>query len=274
MRFLLALLALAFSLTSTAQPTWRFHLAFEDGTGARDTIWMVYDTTATLGSNPWPGPNVDTLLGEGFVNVNDGLFHVFRANAVGDTTQTNAFPYAQFPNFDGTIIDAINWTPPMTITWDTSLFHAPYLPYSQGSFGIAIMDGLAFSAYMNHPELGFGVHDMLINDSLTVSELTDYLFTFSVYFGEDDHVGIHGQHLGATSLGLWPNPATGTLHLKADGNLRHIRILDLSGRTLIDLAGPEIAGAVDIDRLSPGTYFVQARSTQNHLYHGSFQKIE
>ena len=62
MRFILALVVLALSLTTIAQPTWRFHLAFEDGTGARDTIWMVYDTTATLGSNPWPGPNVDTLL--------------------------------------------------------------------------------------------------------------------------------------------------------------------------------------------------------------------
>ncbi|MBK7287391.1 MAG: hypothetical protein IPI95_09950 [Flavobacteriales bacterium] len=144
MRFILALVVLALSLTTIAQPTWRFHLAFEDGTGARDTIWMVYDTTATLGSNPWPGPNVDTLLGEGPVDVDDGLFHVFRTNAIGDTTNTNAYPYSQYPNFDGTSIDAINWTPPMTITWDTSLFHAPYLPYAQGHFGIALMDGIAF----------------------------------------------------------------------------------------------------------------------------------
>ncbi len=112
MRHLILLLALALACTTTAQPTWRFHLAFEDGTGARDTIWMVYDTSATLGSNPWPGPNVDTLLGEGPVNLDDGIFHVFRTNAHGDTTQTNAFPYSQFPNFDGTIIDAINWPPP------------------------------------------------------------------------------------------------------------------------------------------------------------------
>ncbi|MBK8500073.1 MAG: hypothetical protein IPL52_14935 [Flavobacteriales bacterium] len=161
--FLLGLTLLA-SAVCMAQPTWRFHLAFEDGSGARDTIWMVYDTAA---HTDW-GPNVDTLLGEGRVELDPTLFNVWLINAVNDTTKTRAYPYSVFPDFDGTIIDAMNWVPPMTITWDTSLFHAPYLPYVQGSFGIAIMDGLAFSAYNNHPELGFGIYDMLISDSLTV----------------------------------------------------------------------------------------------------------
>ncbi len=195
-------------------------------------------------------------------------------NPAGDTTKTRAYPYSVYPSFDGTIIDAINWTPPMTITWDTSLFHAPYLPYSQGSFGIAIMDGLAFSAYMNHPELGFGIHDMLINDSLTVSVLTDYLFTFGVYFGPDDHVGITEPHAGASPPGPWPDPATTTLHLPVGDKLNHIRILDLSGRAIMQANGIFDDGTIDIAGLPPGIYIIQARTIHNQPYHGKFQKID
>ncbi len=230
-RLLLHLLpALLVALATTAQPTWRFHLAFEDGTGARDTLWFIYDSTATLPVNPWPGPNVDYELGEGPVDTSDGLFHVFMRNANWDSTNTVAVPYAWFPIFEtGNTIDAINWAPPMTITWDTSLFHAPYLPYDQGSFGIAIMDGLAFSAHMNHPELGFGIHDMLINDSVTIDFLWDYLFTFGVYFGPDNHLGIHSSTTSNPLLSLHPNPASITLHLQAKDSLVHITIVDLAG---------------------------------------------
>src|SRR5690606_7963439 len=139
-RNLLLTLACAFVLSATAQPTWRFHLAFEDGAGARDTIWFVYDTTATTGNNQMP--TVDYALGEGAVQIDYSEFNVFTWNWNSDTTKTNAWPYNWFPTFQCGTIDAINWIPPMTIRWDTSLFHAPYLPYAQGSIGVARMDGM------------------------------------------------------------------------------------------------------------------------------------
>ncbi|MEI2419331.1 hypothetical protein V6O07_03590, partial [Arthrospira platensis SPKY2] len=46
---LLSCLALLLgTLHVSAQPQWRFHLAFEDAIGAKDTIWFVYDTTASI----------------------------------------------------------------------------------------------------------------------------------------------------------------------------------------------------------------------------------
>jgi hypothetical protein len=53
----LGLTLLLGTLQIHAQPQWRFHLAFEDATGAKDTLWFIYDTTATIG---W-----DSHLGEG-----------------------------------------------------------------------------------------------------------------------------------------------------------------------------------------------------------------
>ncbi|MBK7287389.1 MAG: hypothetical protein IPI95_09940 [Flavobacteriales bacterium] len=215
-RNLLLALACGLAVVAAAQPTWRFHLAFEDGAGARDTIWMVYDTAATTGTFPYPGPNVDTLLGEGPVVVNDGQFHVFLTNALGDTTRTNAYPYFIYPSFDGTIIDAINWTPPMTIRWDTSLFHAPYLPYAEGSFGLAFLDGGYFFFHSNTGnETGYS---MLITDSAFVNEDLDYLFPIPVYFDADNTIGV-GEHQSAeTALRLWPNPAQRVVHVQAPGS--------------------------------------------------------
>ncbi len=268
----LPFLALALACNTHAQPTWRFHLAFEDGTGARDTIWMVYDTTATTGSDFIPV--VDYTLGEGGLQIDSSMFNVFTWNWDGDSTKTHAYPYTAFPVFDGTTIDAINWIPPMTITWDTSLFHAPYLPYDQGSFGIAIMDGLAFSAYSNHPELGFGIYDMLISNSITVDFLWDYLFQFSIYFGDGDGVGlpIHVPVDPAFSIG--PNPVRSMLHVRSADELVELRIFDLSGRNVKSVHAPTPIRDIDIASLAPGAYILLARSTPNHLYHGQFQKVD
>lgn len=106
------LLALAFTLAvaAAAQPTWRFHLAFEDGAGASDTIWMVYDTAATTGSDF--NPQVVYSLGEGATPIDHTSFNVWTWNWDGDSTKTHAFPYSQYPIFDGAIIDAINWPSP------------------------------------------------------------------------------------------------------------------------------------------------------------------
>ncbi len=90
MRFLLPLLALALAYTATAQPTWRFHLAFEDGSGARDTLWFVWDTTATIG---YVGGTIDYAMGEGSVDMDTTVFNMFMHNANLEPTKTDANPF-------------------------------------------------------------------------------------------------------------------------------------------------------------------------------------
>lgn len=38
----------AIPVLSFSQPQWKFHVAFEDATNAKDTIWFIWDTTATF----------------------------------------------------------------------------------------------------------------------------------------------------------------------------------------------------------------------------------
>jgi hypothetical protein len=61
-----------------AQPQWKFHIAFEDATGAKDTIWCIWDTTATDGSLT----SVDTAFGEAGVTFDYNVFNVWIYNNV------------------------------------------------------------------------------------------------------------------------------------------------------------------------------------------------
>jgi hypothetical protein len=270
---LLASLACAGMLAAHAQPQWRFHLAFEDGTGARDTLWFVYDTSATMPTTPWPGPNIDYALGEGPVDVSDGAFHVYLMNAAGEFTKTVARPYSWYPYMETGLIEGINWVPPMTIRWDTSLFHAPYLPYEQGSFGTARMDGNLFYGLNNDPMLQ--AYNMLIDDSVVVWELWDYLFPFGVLFepGTPDPLVVN-EPTACIGVRAWPNPAKTDLWLDGTSGLMDIVISDASGRIVRNMIGHESREPIDVTGLAPGSYMLKAVSGINNLqYHAKFQKI-
>ncbi len=273
LRTLLAALVLAVATTAAAQPTWRFHLAFEDGTGAKDTIWLVYDAAATIPYSHWPVPLGQYDSTQNSHNYGDGEFHVFLFNSLHDTTNAIAHPYSIFPIFEtGGGIDALNWTPPMTITWDTSLFHAPYLPYSQGHFGIAIMNGIAFSQFDQGGQ-GFGIFNMLIEDSVTIDLLWDYLFPIPVYFDAENTIGIREGQPDEASVQIRPNPARATIRAVFPGSAaKEFSILDLSGRRLIHLESTRSNDPLDISTLVPGTYIIRVRTDQNLIYHGTFEK--
>ena len=160
----------------------------------------------------------------------------------------------------------------MTIRWDTSLFHAPYLPYAQGSFGQAYMDGDYFFFHSNG--IGENGYDMLIDDSSYVDSDWESLFPFAIYFGPDDHVGIQESHEHGGSISFFPNPAGSSVYLQVDEPILSIRILDIAGRVVLTLPDHATEKAIDIASLAPGAYMLLALSPQNQLYHGSFQKVD
>lgn len=271
-RNLLLALACSLAVAAAAQPTWRFHLAFEDGTGARDTLWFIYDTMVTVPYSYWPIPIDQYDSAQSNLNYGDGDFHVFLQNSMQDTSNSLAFPYTAFPMFEtGDHIDAINWTPPMTITWDTSLFHAPYLPYNQGHGGMAVMSGIAFSQF-DQGGVGFGLFNMLIDDHVTIDFLWDYLFTFGVYFGPIDDTGIY-EKPASTGLKVWPNPAQQSVQIElSDNETGAVLVSDLAGRRVIELENVPVNGVLDISTLRPGTYLISIHANQNPTHHAIFEK--
>ncbi len=174
----------------------------------------------------------------------------------------------------GNTINAINWIPPMTITWDTSLFHASYLPYAQGSFGIAMMNGIAFSQF-DQEGTGFGIFNMLIEDSVTIDFLSEFLFPFPVYFDAGNTIGMKEHDMAkAPQLQVWPNPTQGGIHIVAPGSeAGDVFVSDLTGRRVLHLGSMPANGPLDVSALSPGTYVIKVLTFQNHIYHGTFEKI-
>ena len=249
-------------MPAMAQPTWRFHIAFEDGTGARDTLWLVYDTSVVQTQSHWPVDISEYEQSRVGLDYSDGEFHVFTINDLIDSTNSIAFPYSWFPIFEtGGSIDAINWTPPMTLRWDTSLFRAPYLPYVQGNFGIAIMDCLAFFAISNHPELG--AYDMLINNDVTVDQFSEFLFPFGVYFGPSDGVFVSERSVG--QMRITPNPAHDRTSIKGEPTVRYdLHLIDVHGGAVLRTV---FTGSTDLElgALSAGIYLCRIAGSDGSM---------
>jgi hypothetical protein len=164
-----------------AQQPWRFHIAFEDGTGQRDTLWMVFDNTATV-------EGVDYQLGEGTPEYNPNAFNVFMYNMNVDSTKIIAYPYSMYPYIFTGSIYSINFIYPVIIRWDTSLFHVSYLP-ANPTMNKAIIVG-------NYPFF------MLPIDYTTTYLHTINMLTKDSIFCPEDFNGVQFPLFGDQSLGF------------------------------------------------------------------------
>lgn len=258
MASLLAFSALAlWSTRASAQPAWRFHLAFENGDGTRDTIWLVFDTSATL------MPEVDEALGEGAVEMNLGEFNVWKYNGNGDSTKTEARPYTSFPILYAQV-NAFNWQAPVTIRWDTTMFHASYLPETD-TIGLASMGGTHFFFYNNDPWLH--EFNMMLDDSVVITDPdeVDVLFPISVSIGHGGTAGL--PDLQARFLTAWPNPTDGILLLPALGSTQTLSVADNLGRVVMGPMPQPAGNLLDLSTLPDGSYVVRGTTTSNQTWY-------
>lgn len=247
-----------------AQPQWRFHLAFEDATGVRDTIWLVYDVTATIGSGI--DPEVDTALGEGGVPIAPNVFAVWTYNWNLDSTKTKALPYSFFPSF-GLTIYAKDFTFPITISWDSSLFTGPPLP--EPGIGSALMDCAYFFSYFNDGSIPH-YFNMRLTDSTQVQYVSeqDWLFPLNLLFDADE-TSMDDSRPGCTRALAWPNPASDWVNLECLSDARLLVIRDDLGRIALSQTPTRSDSGFNVSGLCPGHYTVQVLTHQNHNYHAS-----
>lgn len=252
-RNLLLALACSFTLAATAQPTWRFHLAFEDATGARDTLWFVFDTTATIF-------DVDPQCGEGGVTLSPDSFHVFMFNQGNDSTQTDAQPYTYFPEFYSQLFHGMNFQYPLTLRWDTSLYHAPDLP--EEGIGVAVLSGEYFWQ-AGYSELAYGTMDMTIRDSIVLYNIGYPFFGSRLIFADSSTMSIKGASFSKIQLHL-----VGTsLYLSAAESLQEVDVYDNQGRRLRHEQPGTPQASMDLGGLPSAIYLLQIRTNQNQWYH-------
>lgn len=249
-----------------AQPQWRFHLAFEDATGAKDTIWYVYDTTATQGSQT--NPQVDEQLGEGATEMNLDVFNVWLWNWDGDSTKTLAYPYSSFPWHGEQEIRGFNYQFPITIRWDRSLLQAPYLP-NPAAIDEAFLAGEYFYWFGNQPFPG--IHSILQEDSVVVQDQgwAAPLFPFSLSIHGDLTNGVHD--LAEAPFGLavrWPY-----VEITMAQRIHEVRILDASGQLRYQAMPMTSHTEIPIAAWADGLYIVAVRTSTNTWHHGKFLKV-
>lgn len=278
------LLALGFCCSITAQPQWKFHIAYEDATGARDTIWLIWDTTATF-------YGIDTLLGEGNPGMNYNEFNVWTLtggpgwNQI-DTTKVIAHPYEY--SFEP-IVKAMNFVLPITITWDSSLFHAPGLPPQPvGWINHARIDNLYFFSYWNNPWVTH-YYDMTIDNKVIapIPEANPWFwqdwihFPMSFIIYQDPTLGtpVLNKNQGK-NLKLYPNPLQNAdiLTITTFEEILALQILNMHGCNIdyrvieSTLNQSSSTYRISLLGLKPGLYNVRVK-TINNYYHEKIIKI-
>jgi len=263
-RILLFIFSVLFFLRLNAQQQWKFHLAFEDATGAKDTIWMIWDTTAT---GPW---TPDTLLGEGAVSFDYSVFNVWIYNYQNDSTKTCAFPYVYYPSHE-VEVRAFNYQYPISVSWDTALFHAQYLPYIQGVINIARIDNDYFFGNNNDPPLQ--AFNMLLDNHVVApyfnfGSQTHFPMTFTFY---DGGVGVAKYFENGKDYTAYPNPFSEAINISAKEKIKSIELFSSDGSSKYSkyFEKPIILNnyIVKVTDLPIGLYYLKIVNHQNHTFY-------
>lgn len=249
-----------------AQPQWKFHIAFEDAIGAKDTIWCIWDSTATDGQLN----SVDTALGEAGVTFDYSKFNVWIYNNVpnADSTKTSAIPFNGTFDFQ---VNAFNFQYPITVRWDSSLFHAPGLPYPVGYVDRAIIDNDYFFLVNNDPpEQKF---NMLLDNNVVAPWFNwgaQSQFPMDIGIMNGFTVGIHENIIIDNDFYLFPNPSKENVNIKTELEFTTYSILSNEGKLIMkDVLLPrrENGYAIPTTEINPGFYHLILTNKKNEMCH-------
>ena len=250
------------SFNSIAQQQWKFHIAYEDATGAKDTIWLIWDSTATIG--------VDTALGES-THLDHSKFNVYMDFGGGDTSKINALDYGYFPT-QGAIVEAINYQYPLMISWDTAIFHASFLPIAAPSeyINAARIDNDYFFFTTPGTDQQF---DMLSDNHTTApffnwGSQSQFPMTFLIGWYPLAVKNIEKENRGIKIL---PNPFNNVISITAKETIKKIQIVSVDNRIVYseNFAENENRNPVKLNlaNLETGIYLIEITNNLNTKYY-------
>lgn len=252
----------AFGLNSFSQPQWKFHIAFEDASGAKDTIWAIFDSTAH------DGLPVDTALGEGKIQFDYTKFNVFISNENGDSTKTKALPFTQFNSIDFSI-NGFNVQLPLILRWDTNLFHPPLVPIGPPYHCDAFLQNDYFFFQSN--DLSNHAYNMLLDDSAYAPTFTWFSqshFPMYFYFMDDPTLGFN-EIKPENSIVCFPKYFENSINIKSENAIQFITIYNLANQIVYNashfLNTNEIT--IPLNNLLSGIYIVKIVDNLNLIHY-------
>ncbi len=250
-----------------AQPQWKFHIAFEDATGAKDTLWLIWDTTAH-GNLP-----IDTALGEGPAITNYNIFNVWVNNDLGDSTKTLAAPYSTYGFL--ALVNAFNYQYPISIRWDSSLFHAPYLPMPVGYINRATIGNDYYFGINNDPFLQ--AYNMLLDNQAIAPAFnwgSQTHFPMEFYVARDPSISVDENE--NNGVHIYPNPVTTEINISNSATIKEYEILSIEGKSIFkDIESDFNKNLITISckNLRPGIYFLKILNNKNQIHHEKIIKL-
>lgn len=248
-----------------AQSTWKFHVAFEDAAGARDTLWMVYDTTAH-GNLP-----VDTALGEGKFNFDYSKMNMWVYNSDFDSTKTLAYPYTAFPNHSLSNIRAFNYVYPITISWDTALFHSSILPIQPSPY-MYIDRAFIYDEYFQfvNNDQTMQSYNMLIDNSAIAPSFgwgsTEH-FPMTITIEYNGQISVNDSDILLDKIKIFPTFFENQIQISSSKSITSVFISSIEGRILkiINVFNDNIQAIREINtsELPIGTYIVTVIDNEN-----------
>ncbi len=239
---------------------WPFYLAIEDASHAKDTLWMVFDTSATYPQD------FNQNLGQIPLGSDNGDFRVWiYLDNSGNEYNTNALDFTSI--WQERYIHAVNFVYPITVRWDSSLFNSEVLFANSGyPINHAIMDN-EYLFLSGGGETGW---DMLVADSVELPSFwwgsgNQFPLFLSMSLGPvGSGVGVH--KLQQIDFSVFPNPATDYVFLTFPKVVQaYFRIMDANGKLIKSESFSGDRKRINIEDLESGLYFIEIQSEEGRV---------
>lgn len=258
------------------EPQWKFYFAFEDATGARDTMWIGLDSAVTTF-----GPGENTQFGEVPFDVPEDVFSVYSDYSFTEWTQ---FKVSNIESSMNVNVYASNYTLPLILSWDTALFNAPVLqetaagPLCNPRLESSYLEGMTNANWLHNQ------YSMIFDNHVFLPEAPWLLqphFPMTFYTDRGHNCDpLTASHTAlANGIDLYPNPCVDVLNLRTDALLQSMEVYNLQGQLLLQQqaglasgAGPEMR--IDVNTLPPGMYLMHVQDAEGRRGLKKFVKAE
>jgi len=192
-----------------------------------------------------------------------------------DSTKVKAYPYSQFPNMSTDEVFAINYTYPVIIRWDSSLFNAPYLPNNppgNPQMNKAIVEGDFWEIF--DPDCSHCVN-MFSRDSLFCeSDIRGPLFGSNLVFVFFNNPNLILEDNVYKNIKIFPIPSKSVINLVSNESIKSYFIYNSFGSTIYSelFTPPQKLDKyiVPFSFFNSGIYIIKLSNNKNQTYYEKF----
>lgn len=281
---------------ATQQPAWVFPLWFENAFGQKDTVYIGYDSNASIGFfGGW-----DTIYGEKLIKIDTSIFnmslcsYILNNDSVYKTMVTSDLTASL--GCDGTfyIYGASNAWLPLIMRWDVNLFRSDSLPFPNqspasraqahvffqgdasepGSFCMSPGDPLLVTDSVNI--FGSGFAQCVRKDSVIFTQLSNLYIEIHPWEGRiTTGVSVKENQKPPFQVQVFPNPFSSSATIKISADEQKISnyqlvVYDIFGKVVLKSEISNQQTEINRGNLSKGLYFYEITNQKNQPVKGKF----